>query len=125
MPPLPLAHRIALALAALDTVRVFGSLHGVEVRDEIDPRTLVQRRTVYLRSSAGRRCRATVFIDGLRTEPDDLDSFLWTNEVDALEVYDRASRVPAQYQNTPDCGVILAWTERQRPRGRAPAAPGR
>lgn len=98
---------------------------GVEVRDELHPRTYIQHRSVYLRSSAGRRCRATVFIDGLRIEPDDLDSFLWANEIDALEVHGRASRVPAQYQNTTDCGAILVRTERERPRGRPTAAPGR
>jgi hypothetical protein len=60
------------------------------------------------------KCEANIFIDGIRATVQELTS-MKPEDLRAVEVYARASQVPAQYQYVAErCGVVLAWTRHMR-----------
>jgi len=69
---------------------------------------------IYLPSpSLGERglCVAALYIDGLRAEYDELQAFR-AQDLVGIEVYVRASTVPARFQPFEGgCGVVLVWTK--------------
>jgi hypothetical protein len=58
-------------------------------------------------------CRPNLVIDGVRQMNDatfPVNSLVWVNQVRAVEVYDRPTSVPAEYQTMTGCGAIVVWT---------------
>ncbi len=57
-------------------------------------------------------CAPTIFINGARTSNDDatLDAMVNPQDVRAIEVYSRASNLPAEFQTMNGCGAIVVWT---------------
>ena len=56
-------------------------------------------------------CLATLFIDGFKANYDQLSGYQPTDLV-GVEIYQRASSAPLQYQSTATgCGVVLVWTK--------------
>lgn len=66
----------------------------------------------------GERCGPRVYLDGQLFGGGRMGNNQFTlewiapHDIEAIEVYTRASRVPAQYQTDSQCGVILVWTRR-------------
>lgn len=101
---------------------------------EIYPRPDIGE-TVLIRSSDGRWCAPTVYLDGSRVhyEPElgsTLSNMADIGAVDAIEVYRRAAEIPVEYSSGPEsnCGVLVVWTRSglaagQRPEG-APRSAG-
>ncbi len=62
------------------------------------------------------RCAPLLFVDGaLRgtTDSQNLDDFLWVDNVAAIEAYDGPSKMPPEFNVTGSaCGVIVVWTKR-------------
>jgi hypothetical protein len=66
-----------------------------------------------MRGIWGGLCRPALFMDGLRFEAEDIDFLTFPQELEAVEVYVRASEAPAQYTDVRNgCGTILLWTRR-------------
>ena len=68
---------------------------------------------VYLPSPGiGRsQCLAALYIDRQRADYDELQAFR-PEDLVGVEIYERASTVPAQFQPVPGgCGVVLVWTK--------------
>lgn len=63
----------------------------------------------------GAQCSPTLYVDrhvvatGV-LEPVRPDDYVSASEVEAIEVYTRASQVPVDFDPINDCGVILIWT---------------
>lgn len=63
----------------------------------------------------GAQCSPTLYVDrhvvatGV-LEPIRPDDYVSASEVEAIEVYTRASQVPVDFDPINDCGVILIWT---------------
>jgi hypothetical protein len=58
-------------------------------------------------------CRPDLIIDGSRQINDasfPINTLVWANELRAVEVYSRASQVPAEFQTMTGCGAIVVWT---------------
>lgn len=57
-------------------------------------------------------CVPAFFIDGLRVDSrdGDIEMFVSTAEIRAIEIYARASNVPAEFNTTSGCGSILVHT---------------
>ncbi len=74
----------------------------------ITPRTSFSSRVIV---RAERWCEPTVFIDGveLMSRTQDLDAFVDVDDIEALEVYIKASEVPLDFPGDPYCGAILIW----------------
>jgi hypothetical protein len=66
----------------------------------------------------GENCAPRVYLDGHlfgggRTGITQFTlEWIAPHDIEAMEVYTRAARVPAQYQMDSQCGVILVWTRR-------------
>lgn len=62
------------------------------------------------RSSIGRECPPTYYLDGVRFNPGNLDADLRPELIEGVEVYP-GNQVPARYRaSDAACGVILIWT---------------
>jgi len=61
-------------------------------------------------------CQPALFIDGMRVTNIDgnLDAVVSAQDVRAVEVYTRASNVPAQFQTLEGCGSLVIWTGGRR-----------
>jgi hypothetical protein len=60
-------------------------------------------------------CRATVYVDGVQMGFDEMvsiDQMVQLDWVEAIEVYRRASEIPAEFLNRATCGVVAVWTRR-------------
>lgn len=68
------------------------------------------------RGFSGGYCAPAVFVDGIRAYGSDgnIDQIVNPQEVRALEVYTRASSMPAQFQTMEGCGSIVVWTGGRR-----------
>ena len=56
-------------------------------------------------------CLASLFIDGFKARFEQLSSYQPTDLI-GVEIYQRASSAPMQYQSTATgCGVVLVWTK--------------
>jgi hypothetical protein len=75
----------------------------------------VMRNPALVITRGTRRCNPTLYVDGAlvvtgvtgAVRPDD---FAGPRDVEAAEVYVRASEVPVQFAAVDDCGVVLLWT---------------
>jgi hypothetical protein len=61
------------------------------------------------------RCNPTLYVDGAMVATGVLgpvrpDDYVGTRDIEAAEVYNRATAVPLQYAAVGDCGVVLIWT---------------
>jgi hypothetical protein len=71
---------------------------------------------VLMRGGAGLgsgMCRPDLVIDGSRQINDPtfpVNTLVWANELRAVEVYSRATQVPAEFQTMSGCGAIVVWT---------------
>jgi len=71
---------------------------------------------VLMRNMRGQLCQAILFVDGIAMDAAGsggmtLDDFATPSEVAVVEVYARASLVPAEYLTMHrDCGVVAVWT---------------
>jgi hypothetical protein len=60
-------------------------------------------------------CRANVYVDGVLMALDEtisIDQTVPVDWVEAIEVYRRASEVPAEFLSRATCGVVAVWTRR-------------
>ncbi len=58
-------------------------------------------------------CAATIFIDGIRQPDQEEMSFLYPDELAAVEVFPRANLVPMRFMSgKTQCGVVAVWTKR-------------
>jgi hypothetical protein len=60
-------------------------------------------------------CRANVYVDGVQMAFDEtisIDTTVPLEWVEAIEVYRRASEVPAEFLSRATCGVVAVWTKR-------------
>ncbi|MCC7132323.1 MAG: carboxypeptidase regulatory-like domain-containing protein [Gemmatimonadales bacterium] len=64
------------------------------------------------RSVSGGACNLGLLVDGMITPPDAILN-MPKDQIEAIELYESADRVPPEYQgpNT-NCGVVLVWTKR-------------
>jgi hypothetical protein len=68
---------------------------------------------VLMRGTFGGLCQPAVFMDGLRFGATDLDFLTMPQEIEAVEVYVRASEAPGQFTDVRyGCGTIVLWTRR-------------
>lgn len=82
--------------------------------------TIVVSGNLYVNLREGRPCQANIYLDGLlirkafetRAEIPlaDIDQFVPLEWVEAIEVYRRASEVPAEFLSRANCGVVAIWT---------------
>jgi Carboxypeptidase regulatory-like domain len=64
-----------------------------------------------VRSSSGRRCFISVFLDGVRVENYNIDG-IPPEDVLGLEVYRQGSDTPAEFSHfSADCGALVIWTK--------------
>ena len=59
--------------------------------------------------SRGARCAPVVFIDGRKTDVDELN-MLRIGELAAVEVYPRRASAPAEFLSKERCGSVVVWT---------------
>jgi hypothetical protein len=60
-------------------------------------------------------CRANIYVDGVQMHFDEtisIDQTVPLHWVEAIEVYRRASEVPAEFLSRATCGVVSVWTRR-------------
>jgi len=60
-------------------------------------------------------CRANVYVDGVQMHFDEtisIDQSIPMQWIEAIEVYRRASEVPAEFLSRSTCGVVAVWTRR-------------
>jgi Carboxypeptidase regulatory-like domain/TonB-dependent Receptor Plug Domain len=60
-------------------------------------------------------CRANVYVDGVQmhwNETISIDQVVPMQWIEAIEVYRRASEVPAEFLSRATCGVVAIWTRR-------------
>jgi Carboxypeptidase regulatory-like domain len=75
-------------------------------------------QTVWMRSSNGVECQASVVLDGGQLPPSQaasisIDEIAQREDVVAIEVYARPSQIPAEFTSMVDgCGVLAIWTKR-------------
>jgi hypothetical protein len=62
-----------------------------------------------LPGQAGNRCVPVVFIDGRKTDLDELNT-LRIGEIAAVEVYPRRMSAPAEFTSKDRCGSVVLWT---------------
>jgi hypothetical protein len=65
--------------------------------------------TLTFPGSAGDRCVPVVFIDGRKTDLDELN-MLRIGEIAAVEVYLRRVSAPAEFLSSDRCGSVVVWT---------------
>jgi len=58
---------------------------------------------------AGNRCVPVVFLDGRKTDLDEI-SMLRVGEIAAVEVYPRRMSAPAEFTSKDRCGSVVVWT---------------
>lgn len=98
-----------------DDIKKMGSIRGVlssipSVRFTPRARSVFDL-TVWLPKGARGLCIAPLFIDGERASYEQLRAYR-TADLVGVEVYPRASGVPAEFQaGIADCGVVLVWTK--------------
>jgi len=103
-------------LARFSALRISDVLRRIRGVDVLHPGGNLAGVTEYfLFSSASAMCRSTlqqpiVYVDGMLFDVQHLLSFQ-VEDLIALEVYNGASEVPAEFNRTgSDCGVIVLWT---------------
>ncbi len=103
--------RDSLALGRRPTMlSVFAGLPSVDVRPLPGGRV-----AVLFPGLMGRRCSAIIYVDGIKSNMDELASML-PQDIAVMESYPRRSLVPSQFQLvTNECGVIVIWTKRMMP----------
>jgi hypothetical protein len=60
-------------------------------------------------------CRANIYVDGVQMHFDEaisIDQAVPMDWIEGIEVYRRASEVPAEYLSRATCGVVAVWTRR-------------
>jgi Carboxypeptidase regulatory-like domain/TonB-dependent Receptor Plug Domain len=73
-------------------------------------------QAVRMRSNGGGECTAVLYVDGMFTPTGGgggitLDDFVPISNVAAIEVYPRATLVPAEFMNLTGCGAVAVWTK--------------
>lgn len=75
-------------------------------------------QTVWMRSSSGEECQASVIVDGGQLPPSQaasisIDEMARREDITAIEVYPRPSMIPAEFTSMVNgCGVVAIWTKR-------------
>lgn len=61
-------------------------------------------------------CEPQIFIDGARIQMEDsnIENLLFTNDIRAMEVYNRSTITPPQFTSMDGCGAIVFWTGPRR-----------
>lgn len=70
---------------------------------------------ILMRGSFG-YCSPDLFIDGMRLQnmdARDIDGWVQPDDIEGMEVYSSAGRVPTEFTTMNGCGVIVIWTRRQ------------
>jgi hypothetical protein len=68
-------------------------------------------RILMLGTGFSQYCSPDIWLDGFRISNDGtLDFVIPPYQLRAVEVYSRAGSIPAQYQTTSGCGVIVLWS---------------
>jgi Carboxypeptidase regulatory-like domain len=83
-------------------------------RLENDPNELV-RMGISDACNPATVCRANVYVDGVQmhwNETVSIDQVVPMQWVEAIEIYRRASEVPAEFLSRANCGVVAVWTRR-------------
>jgi hypothetical protein len=83
-------------------------------RLESDPNELV-RLGISDACNPATVCRANVYVDGVQmhwNETISIDQVVPMQWIEAIEVYRRASEVPAEFLSRANCGVVAVWTRR-------------
>jgi hypothetical protein len=75
----------------------------------------VMRNPALVIQRGARRCNPTLYIDGAMVVtgamgPVRPDDYVGPRDLEAAEIYVRASEVPVRYAAVDDCGVVLLWT---------------
>ncbi|MDB4950819.1 MAG: TonB-dependent receptor plug [Gemmatimonadetes bacterium] len=62
-------------------------------------------------AGGGRACIMAIYLDGIRLSDNDIDA-VSTEALEAVEVYNSAAEIPAEYNTTNggSCGAVLLWT---------------
>ena len=101
------------------TTTVLGRLPGLLLR------THSRGMRVFMRDPKGRACAPTVWVDGQMYSPAaeidvdaviDIDALADVNHIAGIEVYQRSTQVPLQWNSTSrsGCGVIVIWRANTR-----------
>lgn len=101
------------------TTTVLGRLPGMMLR------THSRGMRVFMRDPKGRACAPTVWVDGQMYSPAaeidvdaviDIDALADVNQIAGIEVYQRSTQVPLQWNSTSRsaCGVIVIWRANTR-----------
>ena len=96
----------------------FDETVDIVVKLGIDPRKtdqLVRLTTMAEACKPASVCRANVYVDGVQMGFDEtisVDQTVPMEWVEAIEVYRRASEVPAEFLGRATCGVVAVWTRR-------------
>jgi hypothetical protein len=82
-------------------------------------------QTIRMFRASGGECDAVLFVDGQRVLQStgarsalgdvSLDDVVTRDDVAAIEVYTRATEIPAQYLDLSGCGAVVVWTRRTFP----------
>ena len=69
-------------------------------------------RVVTMRSSEGRRCVPTLYVDGglWMDGWDQFGNFLMKADIQAVEVYSSTFTIPPQFDRHTRCGSVVIWT---------------
>lgn len=75
----------------------------------------VMRNPAIWNDRGGRRCAPTLYVDRHMVavggqQAVRLDDYTTPTEVEAIEVYTRASEIPVGFDEVSNCGIILVWT---------------
>jgi hypothetical protein len=83
--------------------------------EEIKTDQLVRLSTMAEACKPASVCRANVYVDGVQMAFDEtisVDQTVPMEWVEAIEVYRRASEIPAEFLGRATCGVVAVWTRR-------------
>lgn len=103
------------ALGSMRLSNVFRGIRGVQVKLLPGSGALVPVSTRSFGASLGQSvCIMPIYLDGIYIDTErhfDLDRFIPTSDIEAIEVFAGPSETPIQYSGTNrECGVILMWT---------------
>jgi len=100
--------------APLQITDLFRTVPGVRVVPKgggLGRNVLASRRMTTF--STGLLCLPNLFIDGIPSDPSEIDVLVDPMDVEAVEFYSGGAQTPAQYSGSEAaCGVVLIWTRR-------------
>lgn len=101
--------------AEIDRQRPFRTTDLIRMMPSVYVEPSTFGATVWMRGISGTRCRPAVYLDGVlfAAEFGDIDVLTIPDELEAVEVYTRATQAPGMYADMRGgCGSVLLWSRR-------------